>query len=121
MKYALFVYDDHDAWRDLPGEDRGTLHDPDEYQSMSTGPATLLAHYRLRPPRLTTTVRLDADDLVTTNGPRAETKALRALVLLECDDPETAVGVAGRLPAVRIGGTVEIRPLIESAPHRRRH
>ena len=70
---------------------------------MDIGSATLLAHYRLRPPRLTTTITLDAGDLVTTVGARSETQALRALFLLDSDDPETVVDVARQLPAVRMG------------------
>jgi hypothetical protein len=121
MKYALFVYDDRDAWADLPSDDRRALHDPGQYQAMTTGSETVLAHHRLRPARLTTTVRMDAGELVTTEGPRAETRALRALLLLEIDDPDAVIEVAGRLPAVRMGGTVEIRPLIEPNPRDKHH
>jgi hypothetical protein len=121
MKYVLFVYDDGDGWHDHGIEDRRGLHNPDEYQAVSTGQAMLLAHYRLRPPRLTTTIRLEGDELVTTEGARAETQALRAVFLLESESSDAVLDVARRLPAVRMGGSVEIRPLIGPDPGRQHH
>jgi hypothetical protein len=49
-----------------------------------------------------------------TQGPSASAKeALRALYLLESDDPDAVLDLTSRLPAHRIGGAAEIWPLIE--------
>lgn len=46
-------------------------------------------------------------------------EALRALFLLESDDVEAVLRLAGELPAIHLGGSVEVWPLIEPAPHGR--
>jgi hypothetical protein len=75
----------------------------------------VLAHYRLRPPEQTTTIRRVEDEIARTQGPSgaAREETLRALYLLESDDPDAVLELASRLPAVRIGATAEIWPLIE--------
>jgi hypothetical protein len=51
-------------------------------------------------------------DVVTTDGPYAETKdALTGFYLLECDDLDEAVAAAAKLPAAW-DGAVEVRPVI---------
>ena len=87
MKYVLFVYDDGDGWHDHPSEDKRTLHNADEYQAMDLGAATLIAHYRLRAPRLTTTLSLDGDRIVRTEGPQRGTRALRAIFSSKATTP----------------------------------
>lgn len=121
MKYALLVYDSSASWDDLPPDDKRALHDPAEYRATSTGSVNLLAHYRLHSPRLTTTVRMAGDEVIRSDGPAAAaSEALRALFLLESDDREAALDIACRLPAVRMGGSVEVWPLIEPDLHGRR-
>ena len=51
-------------------------------------------------------------DVVTTDGPYAETKeALTGFYLLECDDLDQAVALAATIPAAW-DGAVEVRPTI---------
>ena len=51
---------------------------------------------------------------LTTDGPFAETKeALGGYYLLEADDLDAAIELAARIPAARMGGAVEVRPLVE--------
>lgn len=120
MKYALLVYDSGGSCDELSVEDKRALHDADAYQAIGTGSENLLAHYRLRSPQLTTTIHSTGDGAIRTVGPAAEANnALRALFLLESDDPETVLDLAERLPAIRMGGSVEVWPLIEPRPHRR--
>jgi hypothetical protein len=53
-------------------------------------------------------------EVVTTDGPYAETKeALTGFYLLECADLDEAVKVAATIPAAWTGGTVEVRPVID--------
>jgi hypothetical protein len=69
----------------------------------------------LYPTSTATTVRVTGGkggDVVTTDGPYAETKeALTGFYLLECADLDEAVAVAATIPAAW-DGAVEIRPVI---------
>src|SRR5580765_4267318 len=52
-------------------------------------------------------------DVVTTDGPFAETKeVLTGFYLLECADLDEAVATAAKIPAAWGGGSVEVRPII---------
>jgi hypothetical protein len=125
MKYAVLGYDTERALDALPGEDKRALHGSHralhgDAQAAADSSVRMLAHYRVRPPQQTTTVRLAGDEIVTSEGlAAAASEALRALYLLESDDPDAVLDLAARLPAVRMGGTVEIWPLIEPNGHGR--
>ena len=50
---------------------------------------------------------------MTTDGPFAETKeALAGYLIFETDDPAAAVELAARIPAARMGGAIEVRPIV---------
>ena len=52
-------------------------------------------------------------DVVTTDGPYAETKeVLNGFYLLECADLDEAIATAARIPGAW-HGAVEVRPVIE--------
>ncbi len=120
MNYALLVYIAPASLRGLTGEDKLSLHSGD--QAATAASASLVAHYRLRPPRTATTLRLRGDEIVKTDGPAAEAReGLRAFYVLESDEPDAVLDFASRLPAVRLGGTVEVWPLIEPSPQTGEH
>ncbi|GGI94955.1 YciI family protein [Streptomyces brasiliensis] len=49
-----------------------------------------------------------------TDGPFADTReVLGGICLIEAADPDEAIEVAARIPAARLGGTVEVRPVVE--------
>jgi hypothetical protein len=113
MKYALLVYG---ARETVDGTSRA-VHDPAAYLALDTGTARLLAHYRLRAPESTTTIRLSGNKLTRSTGAAAEhNETLRALFLIESEQEETVLEIASQLPAARLGATVEVWPLIETAP-----
>jgi len=115
LNYALLVYIAPELLRGLPSEAKLSLHGGDQAETSAS--ATLVAHYRLRPPRTATTVRLNGDEIVKTDGPSAETReGLRAFYVLESDEPDAVLDFASRLPAVRLGGTAEVWPLVELEP-----
>lgn len=69
---------------------------------------------QLQPPETATTVRVQDGKALTTDGPFAETtEALGGYYLVEANDLDTALDVAARIPAARMGGAVEVRPLVE--------
>jgi hypothetical protein len=69
---------------------------------------------QLAPPELATTVRVEDGKILATDGPFAETKeALGGYLFFEAADGKAAVDLAARIPAARMGGAVEVRPVIE--------
>lgn len=127
MKYALLGYDAEGSLEGLAPEDKRALHSGhralhDEVVIADTSFVRVIAHYRFRPPKHATTIRRGADDIIRTEGPATEASgALRALYLLESDEPDAVLDLAGRLPAVGMGGTIEVRPLTEPERQDRHH
>ena len=69
---------------------------------------------QLQPPTTATTVRVEDGKTLTTDGPFAETKeVLGGYYLVEADDLDAAIELAARIPAARMGGAIEVRPLVE--------
>ena len=69
---------------------------------------------QLEPATSTTTVRVADGRTLTTDGPFAETKeALGGFYLFEAPNLDDAIEIAARIPAARLGGAVEVRPLVE--------
>jgi hypothetical protein len=111
MKYALLVYE---ARETLGGE--RAVHDPAAYQELDTGTTRLLAHYRMRAPERTTTIRLSGNSPTRSTGPAIERReTLCAFFLIEGELEETVLEIASQLPAVGLGATVEVWPLIETS------
>ena len=68
----------------------------------------------MQPPETATTVRVQDGRTLTTDGPFAETKeVLGGYCFFEADDLDAAIELAARVPAARMGGGVEVRPLVE--------
>jgi hypothetical protein len=68
---------------------------------------------QLQPPETATTVRVQDGRTLTTDGPFPETKeALGGYYLFEADDLDAAIELAARIPAARLGGAIEVRPLV---------
>ena len=69
---------------------------------------------QLQPPTTATTVRVQEGEPIQRTGPHSETdEPLGGYYLIDVSDINDAVALAARIPAVRMGGTVEIRPLIQ--------
>ena len=69
---------------------------------------------QLAPAETATTVRVQDGRTLTTDGPFVETKeALGGYYLFEAGDLDAAIDLAARIPAARMGGAVEVRPLVE--------
>ena len=59
-----------------------------------------------------TTVRVSDGETLVTDGPFAEIKeAIGGYFFLEADDLDAAIAIAAQVPAARLGGAVEVRPL----------
>jgi hypothetical protein len=111
MKYALLIYDLPGNYDELRDSEREAVSA--EYFAISEAP-DVYGGAQLRPTETATTVRVEDGQTVTTDGPFAETKEfLGGYYLLEANDLDRAIELAGRIPAARMGGSVEIRPMVE--------
>jgi hypothetical protein len=69
----------------------------------------------LHPVSTATSIRVRDGKRLVTDGPFAETREqLGGYFLIEADDLDEAIDIAGRIPGAR-KGTVEIRPVMELA------
>ena len=109
MKYALLIYTTPGM---VDGFSNGELEAMSkEYYAMRDEPGCLEGGH-LADVATATTVRVNDGATLTTDGPFAETKEVFAgYYVFELDDLDAAIEVASRIPAARLGGSVEVRPL----------
>jgi hypothetical protein len=108
MKYALLIYPKPGSHEAL-GEDESKSVSA-EYYAFRDDPRCLGGAH-LQPIETATTVR---DGGLITDGPFADTKeVLGGYFVFEASDLDEALEVAQRVPAVRLGGAVEVRPLVD--------
>jgi len=111
MHYALLIYEKPGVYEALGEDERNAI--TQEYWALREDPG-VFAGAGLMPASAATTVRQDNGQALVTDGPFADTKEVFAgFYLLEADDLDAALAVAGRVPAVRLGGSVEVRPVRE--------
>ena len=111
MKYALLIYDLPGTYDDLPEAERAAVFG--EYASIGEASGVYGGAW-LQPVETATTLRVEGDEPITTDGPFPETKEfLGGFYLLEADNPDAALELAKRVPAARLGGAIEVRPLVE--------
>ncbi|MFI6498343.1 YciI family protein [Nonomuraea typhae] len=111
MQYALLIYAEPGFREALSDEEREDVYA--EYFAI-TGDARYSAGAQLQPVETATTVRMVDGRMLTTDGPFADTKeVLGGLCLIEAADLEDALDLAARIPAVRLGAAVEVRPLVQ--------
>ena len=80
------------------------------YEEMSSR-AVLEGGERLRPTADATTVRVRDGEVVTSDGPFAETKEqIGGYYVVDCKDLDEAIEVAAKIPGAQIG-TIEVRPI----------
>jgi hypothetical protein len=108
MKYALLIYPNPDFEAAALGEDEQQSVSA-EYLAFRDDPRCLGGAH-LQPAEATTTVRQD----LIIDGPYADSKeVLGGYFVFEASDLDEVLEVAQRIPAVRLGGGVEVRPLFE--------
>ena len=118
MKYMLLI---HQGDTPLPGSPEWESLSPDEqqavyrdYQAINETPGVTPADVWLQPPETATTVRVQDGKTLTTDGPFVAVKeALGGYLFFEADDLDAAIELASHIPAARMGGGVEVRPVRE--------
>jgi len=69
---------------------------------------------QLQPVETATTVRVENGETLLTDGPFIDAKEhLGGYLVIETRDLDEALEIAARIPAARMGGAVEVRPLVE--------
>jgi hypothetical protein len=112
MQYMLQIFSNgiNDEWQRLSESERAAVSA--EYFAISDRPG-VTGGAQLQPVETATTVRVKGGETLTTDGPFPETKeALAGYYLLEADDLDAAIELAARIPAARMGGAVEVRPVV---------
>jgi hypothetical protein len=83
-----------------------------EFQESLTASGRYRAGAKLGASHTATTLRERAGKPVVTDGPFAETKEqLGGYHLVDCKDLDEAIAIARRIPTLRAGGVVEVRPV----------
>ena len=118
MKYMLLIHQgsaptpyDQEAWGRLSEDEQQAVYA--DYQALNQTPG-VSSGLQLQPPETATTVRVENGSTLTTDGPFVAIKeALGGYFVFEADDLDAAIEVAARVPAARMGGAVEVRPVVE--------
>jgi hypothetical protein len=115
MRYLLMICNDETAlMAQSPEESAAMLAEYGPFGEEMTRRGLLRGGHRLRPTTDATTVRVRNGDVITADGPFAETKEqIGGYYMVECDDLDQAIEVASKIPHAR-NGTIEIRPVWET-------
>jgi hypothetical protein len=102
---------DPEAWGRLSQEEQQAVFA--DYQRLNQTPG-VTPGVQMDDPAMATTVRVQDGQTLTTDGPFVEMKeALGGYLFYEADDLDAAIEVAAGIPAARMGGAIEIRPVVE--------
>ena len=118
MKYMLLIHQgdtptprDPEAWGKLSEDEQKAVYA--DYMAINQTPG-VSPGVQLQPAESATTVRVEDGKTLTTDGPFVAVKeALAGYLLFEADDLDAAIELASRIPAARMGGAIEVRPIAE--------
>ena len=118
MKYLLLIQQGDTPlpgspeWERLSQDEQKAIYS--DYQSVN-GTSGVTPGLWLESPEAATTVRVQDGKTLTTDGPFVAVKeALGGYLVFEATDLDAAIALAARIPAARLGGAVEVRPIKES-------
>ena len=117
MKFLLLIHQGEtptpqsDEWNRLSQDEQKAVYS--DYQAVNETPGVSPGLW-LQPPEMATTVRVQDGKTLTTDGPFVAIKeALGGYLVFEADDLDAAIELASRIPAARLGGAIEVRPIKE--------
>jgi hypothetical protein len=117
VKYMLLIHQGEtptpgtEGWEALSEEERQSVYA--DYQAIDQTPGVTPGVW-MGPPETATTVRVADGKTLTTDGPFVAVKeALGGYLVYEAADLDAAIELAVRIPAARMGGAVEVRPVQE--------
>ncbi len=109
--FALLVYDTPDSLEPLAEDERQAVYA--EFVAISQLP-NIVGH-RLQP-EAAVTLSLSNGEILTKPGLHDDAQQqLAGFYLLETDDADYALEIAARIPTARLGGAVEVQPLVQGA------
>ena len=118
MKYMLLIHQGDTPtpgsadWNRLSEDEQRAVYT--DYQAVNQT-AGVTPGFWMQPPETATTVRVEDGNTLTTDGPFVAVKeALGGYLFFEADDLDAAIALAARIPAARLGGAIEVRPLKEA-------
>jgi hypothetical protein len=117
VKYMLLIHQgdtptprDPEAWARLSEDEQKAVYA--DYQAINQTPG-VTPGLALDSPETATTVRVEDGETLVTDGPFVATKeALGGFLIFEADDLDAAIELAARIPAARMGGGIEVRPVV---------
>jgi hypothetical protein len=111
MRYLLMINTDESVVPDTRSD--GMSPEYEAFMADVGQRGLLLGGERLRPTTDATTVRVRNGEVLTVDGPYAETKEqLGGYFLVECKDLDEAIEVASKIPGAQ-EGAIEVRPIWE--------
>jgi hypothetical protein len=113
MKYLLQIYPPaaREELERMPEDERQAI--VEEYLAIGRSPE-VIGGEQLQPIETATTVRVENGETLLTDGPFVDAKEhVGGFCLVQADDLDAALDIAARIPAARMGGAVEVRPLVE--------
>jgi hypothetical protein len=110
MQYALMIYAEPGYAEALPDAEREAIMA--EFAAL-TDDARHVVGAQLAPVETATSVRVVGGRTLMTDGPFADTKeVLGGFALIEAANLDEALELAARIPVARLGGVVEVRPVV---------
>ena len=113
MQFLCLIYEAESLMTTRSEEENGQIFQ--EYMTFTDDVKTankFVAGDALLPTDTATTVRVRNGDVVTTDGPFAETKEqLGGYYLLECESLDEALAWAAKIPSAKYG-SIEVRPIM---------
>ena len=110
MQYALMIHAEPGYAEALSDADREAV--VAGFSALAEDPRTLVGA-ALQPAETATCVRMARGRTLITDGPFADTKeVLGGFALIEAANLDEALAVAARIPAARLGGVIEVRPVM---------
>ncbi len=118
MKYMLLIHQgttptplDPEAWAALAPADQQAIYQA--YSEINATPGVTPGE-GLQLPETATTVRVADGKTITTDGPFVDTKeSINGYLIFDAPDLDAAIELAAKIPAARLGGAIEVRPIMQ--------
>ena len=115
MQFVLLIYQgttplpNTPEWDALPKEEQTAIYADYAAFNKTEG---LTPGLPLGLPEDAKTVRVDNGSALVSDGPYVDVKgAVGGYAVIEADDLDGAIAIAARIPAARLGGGIEVRPV----------